>query len=183
VREVAGVREVENLLHPGGSRRRQAVRTATHARRAGTCRRATSDDDKLDLEQSIVTQMCRGNVLSPDVPLALAFPTKHRCKRSGDQLSAASPAEHERRHLTRRPAQLRRFATTSSLAHRTRSVTAVSYGEHGAGGGDLGGSPDFVSARISSRRAAETRIARQAQRVQPCASTWPQRRSTGSSPL
>ena len=40
-----------------GSRRWQAVHTATRAQRTATNRPAISDDDEVDLEQSVVTSM------------------------------------------------------------------------------------------------------------------------------
>ena len=53
---MVGVRDVENSSTRRVSRRRQAVWTVTRARRKATNRPAISDDDELDLEQSVVHQ-------------------------------------------------------------------------------------------------------------------------------
>ena len=52
VRVVAGVRDVENLLHPPGVPAPASRPQATRARRTGTCRHAISEDDELDLDQA-----------------------------------------------------------------------------------------------------------------------------------
>jgi BON domain-containing protein len=53
VRRVAGIRDVENLLHPPGSRRRKAVHTADRARRPGT-RRPRIHDERRTRPPSLV---------------------------------------------------------------------------------------------------------------------------------